>query len=317
MYKVFIDGQVGTTGLQIYERLKNRSDIELLEIPESDRKNLEKKKEFLNQSDLVILCLPDSAAKESVSLIDNPNVKVLDASTAHRIAEDWTYGLAELPEQREKIENARFVSNPGCYPTGFLLAVRPLVAEGILNPESLVTVNAVSGYSGGGRQLIEIYEKHAQQVNNPSDLWNYRPYALGLEHKHAPEMKKYALLENQPLFVPSVGHFAQGMLVSIPLFTKQFQKEVGKEEIHQILSKSYENEPFVQIMPLEGDYLESGFLNPQDCNQTNRVDIFIFGNQDQILLVSRLDNLGKGASGAAVQNMNLMLGLKEGLGLQE
>lgn len=315
MKKVFIDGQAGTTGLEIYDRLKDRNDIQLVEIEHQARKDVRTKTEIVNSVDLVILCLPDAASIETVQLISNEQVKVLDASTAHRVHEEWAYGLAELKkEQRKTIRESKKVSNPGCYPTGFLLAVTPLVLNGIIPKDYPITIHAVSGYSGGGKKLIEKYEK--RQADNPNDLWNYRPYAMSLEHKHLAEMKKYAHLQETPIFVPSVGHFERGMLVQIPLYTKLLRLDCDPEKILDIWKDYYHNEAFVRTMDGGADsYLEDGFLNPLDCNYTNCVDLFAFGNKDRILLVARLDNLGKGASGAAVQNMNLMLDFEETKGL--
>lgn len=314
MKTVFIDGQEGTTGLQISDRLKGRDDIELMEIPYEKRKDIGTKTTFLNEADLVILCLPDQASRESVSLISNPTTKVIDASSAHRISEGWTYGLAELNDtQREAISTSRRVTNPGCYATGFILAVNPLVVRGVLLPDHPITVNAVSGYSGGGKKLIQAYED--PDATNDEALC-HRPYALGLEHKHVPEMQRWTGLDHRPLFVPSVGNFYKGMLVSIPLVTRLVNRVVSVEDIRNLLSDYYESEPFVQVMPFESDdHLDNGFLSPVVCNGTNRIDIFVFGNNGQILLVARLDNLGKGASGAAVQNMNIMLDLEESRGL--
>ncbi len=314
-HKIFIDGQVGTTGLQIVERLNSRSDISLMEIPHEHRKEYKIKKDFLNSADMVVLCLPDEAAKDSVGMVDDDRVKILDASTAHRTNDDWTYGLPELePKQREKIRSAKRVSIPGCYPSGFLIGIAPLVRSGILAPDYPVTVNAVSGYSGGGRQLIEKYKN--QEKKPLEQLWSYRPYGLNLAHKHVPEMWKYSGLQHAPLFVPAVGHFERGMLVSIPLLTRLLKKNVVVENIHSQLSEYYADECFVNVCPLNDlDSLNNGFLSPIDCNGTNRIDLMVFGSQTQILVVARLDNLGKGASGAAVQNLNIMLGEEETKGV--
>ena len=315
MYNIFIDGQVGTTGLRIADRLGDRKDILLVNIPYEQRKDEKVKAQILNEVDLVILCLPDTAARESVSMIKNDRVRVLDASTAHRTDSKWIYGLPELsPEQREKIKTASRVSNPGCYPTGFLLGVVPLLRAGILPADYPVSVDAVSGYSGGGRQLIEKYE--ARAAEHPEALWTFRKYSLQLAHKHVPEMRHYAGLTYDPIFVPSVAHFEQGMLVSIPLATRFLKKGTTAAHIHACLAENYVNEKFVEVYePNYFDHLEDGFLSPLLCNDTNRVDIMVSGNQDQVLIISRLDNLGKGASGAAIQNLNLMLGENEDKGL--
>lgn len=317
MFKVFIDGQVGTTGLQIAERLQNRKDIELLEISADDRKNSGKKKEVINSSDAVILCLPDAAAKESVSLVENPDIRILDASTAHRVTPEWTYGLPEMvPEQRERIRHSRFVSVPGCYPTGVICALKPLISSGVLPADSPMIVNAVSGYSGGGRQLIEKY-KEREQTRPVSELWSYRPYALQLQHKHLPEMQKYTGLERSPLFVPSVGHFYQGMLVMIPIPLSMTKPGTAKETIEQLLQNYYKNENFIHVMEVNEDenILDNGFLSPTTCNGSNRLELMVFGNDTQVVLIARLDNLGKGASGATVQNLNILMGQDESTGL--
>ncbi|MCP4752050.1 MAG: N-acetyl-gamma-glutamyl-phosphate reductase [Proteobacteria bacterium] len=315
VHTIFIDGQVGTTGLQIADRLKKRGDIALLEIPQERRKNRATKKEYLNSADLVVLCLPDAAARESVEMIENDRVKVLDASTAHRTDPNWAYGLPELSsEQRGKIRSASRVSNPGCYPTGFLVGIAPLVRSGIVPPDFPVTINAVSGYSGGGRQMIEAYQN--REKSHPDQLWTYRPYGFQLAHKHVPEMHKYSGLIEPPLFVPSVAHFQQGMMVSIPLVGRLLKKGWSSEEVHAVLNESYQGEEFVNLHPLNDfDNLQDGFLSALECNETNRIDLLVFGNRNQILIAARLDNLGKGASGAAVQNMNIMLGEKENKGI--
>ncbi len=315
MHRIFIDGQSGTTGLQIHDRLRQRQDIGLLTIADEDRKNTDVKINFIERADVVILCLPDDAARETVELAKGTDTRFLDASTAHRVNPDWIYGLAELHDtSRRDIKAAKFVSNPGCYPTGFLLAIAPLTAGGLLRPETRLCVNAVSGYSGGGHKMIDRYETRKREC--PDDLWSSRPYALKFGHKHIPEMQHYASLLNAPLFTPSVGHYQQGMLVSIPLASEYFNGQIGLNEIYACLDERYHNEPCVRIHEPNTDALADGFLDPQTNNGTNRNDIFIFGSSDQFLLVSRLDNLGKGAAGAAVQNLNLMLGADELCGLE-
>ncbi len=315
MHKVFIDGQVGTTGLQIVQRIKDREDLELVEISQDDRKNATIKREIINSVDIVILCLPDTAARESVSLVENVNVKVLDASTAHRIDPTWIYGLPELDSfQRNKIKEARFVSVPGCYPTGFVLAITPLVKAGIVPADYPVTIQAVSGYSGGGRQLIETYKKRETE-QDISKIWAFRPYSLQLSHKHVPEMQFYAGLKHKPFFVPSVGHFHQGMLVMIPLY-RHLLKGIDTAKIKEVYQNRYFNESFINVHEVNDmNELDSGFLSPTKCNDTNILDLMVFDNEEQILLIARLDNLGKGASGAAVQNLNLMLQVNESTGL--
>lgn len=310
MKKLFIDGQVGTTGLQIKERLSLRTDIELIEIEEEKRKDPVRKAEILNSVDVAILCLPDFAAKESVALIENKTTRVIDASTAHRTNPDWAYGFAELSEaHRAKIAASQFVANPGCHATGFIATANPLVAAGIIPTDYPVSITSLTGYSGGGRQLIEKY----QAVEGNRDAHAVRPYALSLSHKHLPEMKDVVGLDFAPAFYPVVGDFERGMLVSTPLFSRLLSKKVSAADVHAILSEHYANEHFVTVKPFdsEAELTDGAFLTATDCNDTNNLEIFVFGHEEQIMLVSRLDNLGKGASGAAVQNLNIMLGLDE------
>lgn len=306
MHKVFIDGQSGTTGLQIQDRLSRRDDIVLLEIEPSQRKNPETKRAILNEADVTILCLPDDAARETVALAAESNCRILDASTAHRVAADWVYGLPELNVgQRQAIQAAERVSNPGCYPTGFLLAIHPLVKANIVSKDAQLSINAVSGYSGGGKSMIERYEAR----NNKGEPWWVRPYALSFGHKHVPEMQRFAGLSQAPLFTPSVGHYLQGMLVSMPLAASHLTAKFNVDAIYDVLSDYYANEACVTVHPANGpDDIEDGFLDPQKNNDTNRNDIYVFGNNEQVQVISILDNLGKGAAGAAVQNLNLMLG---------
>lgn len=315
MFQVFIDGREGTTGLQIVERLKSRTDISLLEIPDQDRKNPKIKKNILNEADIVLLCLPDEASRESVNLIENPQTKVIDSSTAFRTAEGWTYGIPELnKQQRERIKNSKRLANPGCHATGFVMALYPLIAERIVPVDYPVFTQSLTGYSGGGKKLIAVYESGdtpEAQLKGP------RHYALNLNHKHLAEMQKVTGLQYPPFFTPIVGPFYQGMVVSIPLISRIIPEKINAREVREILADYYQSEPFVRVLPFEsGPFLDNGFLSPQDCNQTNRIDLFVFGNEQQILLAARLDNLGKGASGAAVQNMNIMLGVEEGTGLK-
>lgn len=315
MHRVFIDGQAGTTGLKIHQYLANRGEFELLEIEDAQRKNDRVKREIIAEADVVVMCLPDAAAIETASLAADTTARLLDASTAHRVHPDWTYGLPELTSgQRRKIRNARFVANPGCYPTGYLLAVRPLVEAGVL-PDSLqLTISALSGYTGGGRQMVERYE--AQQQAHPDALWHARPYALSMNHKHLPEMQRYSGLAHQPLFMPMVGHFPQGMLVSVPLALRDLNGDVSANVIAEALKDAYVDEPCINVHDANDDSaLENGQLSPLGNTDTNRVDLFVFGSDEQAVVVARLDNLGKGAGGAAVQNLNLMLGLDELSGL--
>ncbi len=312
--KIFVDGQYGTTGLQIYERLSGRTDLEVLEIDPEKRKDPEVRRAMLNQADIVFLCLPDDAAKEAVSLITSSKTRVIDASTAHRTAEGWVYGLPELNKgQRDMIKSSMRVSNPGCHATGFITLLYPLIQKGVVPADYPVACTSLTGYSGGGKKLIEIFnESKLPAINSP------KPYALGLRHKHLPEMQKITGLLYPPLFMPVVGNFYKGMAVSIPLLPRLLSKKVLAADVHQILADHYSSERFVKVMPFESDiYLDGGYFNVEACNDTNRLEIFVFGHDDQILLTARFDNLGKGASGAAVQNMNIMLGLDEGTGLAE
>jgi N-acetyl-gamma-glutamyl-phosphate reductase len=310
--KVFIDGQEGTTGLQIRERLLGRGDVALVEIADDLRKDVAAKREAFEMADVVVLCLPDGAAVEAAQMGRELGARIIDASSAHRTDPAWVYGLPELTHgQREAVRNARFVSNPGCYPTGFLLAVRPLVDEGIISGDHRMTVHAVSGYSGGGKKLIAAYKDRGAEEG-----WAVRPYGLSLSHKHVPEMRVFANLIEAPVFSPIVGNYYKGMIVLVPLHTAGLAKRVTPEDVHAVLQARYAKERYVRVMPLGGvESLEEGYLSPTALNGTNDVELFVFGKPDQIMLAARLDNLGKGASGAAVQNLNLMLGLDEHAGL--
>ena len=317
---VFIDGEAGTTGLQIYQRLAERSDLEVISIDADKRKDIHERTKLLNAADISILCLPDDAAQEAVSLVTNPQARILDASTAHRTAQGWVYGFAELKKgQRAEIANSKRVSNPGCYPTGFLAAVAPLVASGLLPADFPLTVNAISGYSGGGKKLIAQYERMSTENPDSESVSPYSPYGLKFGHKHVKEMKAYAEISHTPLFVPSVGDFAQGMVVQVPLPLWSLTSVPTGEQIHAALSEHYEGEAFVTVMPYKEESIlrDGNFLEAKSANGTNEVQLFVFANDQskEALLVARLDNLGKGASGAAVQNLNIMLGLTESSGL--
>lgn len=310
-YKVFIDGSEGTTGLQIAERLQNHPAVSLLSIDSALRKDADARKAMMEKADITILCLPDEAAKESAALAESTDTRLIDASTAHRTDPAWVYGLPELDgAQRAKIADASRVSNPGCYPTGFTCLVHPLIEAGMIDREYPLTINAVSGYSGGGKKLIDTYAQDFDSIHAT------RFYGLTLLHKHVAEMTRINGLKNAPLFAPSVGNFYRGMLVFVPLMPRLFAKKAGVHDVWQTLSDYYASETFVKVMPLGGaDYLSGGFIDPLGCNGTNRIELFVFGHDEQILLGARLDNLGKGASGACVQNMNIMLGLDEAAGL--
>jgi len=316
MAKIFIDGREGTTGLQIQERLSARSDIELCELPSNLRKDPAARKALINQVDFVITCLPDAAARESASLLQNPRTRLIDPSSAHRVSSDFVYGFPELDsEQRARIRKASRVSVPGCHATGFVAALAPLVARGLVPKDYPAVVHSLTGYSGGGKKLIATYE--TASPNEREHLRGPRPYALGLRHKHLPEMQHVVGLASAPFFQPVVGDFYKGMLVSVPLISQLLPKKLSPKEVHEVLSAHYQGERFVVVQPLETEaLLEDGFLNPLACNDTNRLELFVFGHEEQILIAARLDNLGKGASGAAVQNLNLMLGVDEASGLE-
>jgi N-acetyl-gamma-glutamyl-phosphate reductase len=313
--KVFIDGESGTTGLQIHRRLAERRDIELVSIDPARRKELAARRDLLNSADLVILCLPDEAARQAVSLIESNSVRVIDASTAHRTAPGWTYGFPEMARaQRAAVAGARRIANPGCYPTGFIALTRPLVDAGLLPRDWPVTVNAVSGYSGGGKSMIAEFEDEASPNYTRVP---YRIYALTLAHKHVPEMQRHAGLAHAPLFAPAVGRYAQGMIVEVPLPLKALPTTPRLNDLQAALKAAYEGERFVEVATLaEAAALKT--LDPEGLNGTNRMRLFVFGSDEvgQARLVALLDNLGKGASGAAVQNLNLMLGLPEAAGLE-
>jgi N-acetyl-gamma-glutamyl-phosphate reductase len=309
---IYIDGAAGTTGLEIRQRLADRSDIELISISDNDRKDLSVRSYVLNEVDIAILCLPNEAAREAVSWIRNPAVRVLDASTAHRTAPTWAYGLAELePGQREEIAAARYVANPGCYPTGFLALVGPLVRAGIVPTDFPLTVNAVSGYSGGGKTMIEEFENAASPRFTGAVV---RSYALNLAHKHIPEMQIHGGLAHPPVFAPTVGRFYRGMLVEVPLQLWALPGQPDVSDIFDILAAAYAGEALVAVEKAAG----AGTLDAELMKDSDRMKLFVFGNDSarQVRLVAALDNLGKGAGGAAVQNLNIMLGMSEMTGLR-
>jgi N-acetyl-gamma-glutamyl-phosphate reductase len=306
---VFVDGAAGTTGLGIQDRLRQQRDVVVKSIAEDKRKDAGAKRALMEEVDLVILCLPDEAAKETVGLIDGLGAaapRILDASTAFRVAADWTYGFPELaPDQADKIRAAGKVSNPGCYPTGAIALLRPLVDAAVLPADYPVTVNAVSGYSGGGKSMIASFEDGSAPA--------FELYGLGFEHKHLPEMQLYSRLTRRPIFVPSVGNFRQGMLVSVPLQLDTLPGKPGGVDLHAVLARRYAGSTHVSVMPFENAASSGGKLEPEALNETNRLELYVFASDKhrQAVLVARLDNLGKGASGAAVQNMRLMLGLAD------
>ena len=322
-HRVFVDGQEGTTGLRIHEYLAARDDIEVLRIAPELRKDAAERARLLNAADVAFLCLPDAASREAAALITNPNTCLIDASTAHRTAPGWVFGLPELaPGQRAAIRASKRIANPGCHASAFILLLRPLVDAGVLPRAAAVTATSITGYSGGGKSMIADYEAAAAAVpgglaaqpNSP--LAAPRPYALALAHKHLPEMKTHTGLTEPPVFMPIVGPFYKGLTVSVPLHLSQLGGSAGAAELHTALSERYAGERFIRVMPLgDAATLAGGFFDVQACNDTNRVDLFVFASETQVLLMARLDNLGKGASGAAVQAMNVHLGVDESLGL--
>jgi N-acetyl-gamma-glutamyl-phosphate reductase len=312
--KIFIDGAAGTTGLEIRGRLAGRSELSPIALSDAERKNAGARKRALNDADLVILCLPDEAAREAISLIDNPDTRVIDASTAYRVAEDWTYGFAELePDGYARIAAAKRVSNPGCWATGFLSIVRPLVRAGLIPTDFPITANGVSGYSGGGKSMIAEFEDKTSAGYTETAS---RIYGLNLTHKHIPEMTKHAGLAHPPLFEPGVGRFYRGMLVEVPLQLWALPAKPTPRDVQAALAKAYPDRPLVKVASLE----DAGAVKTLDAEilaGSNGLTLYIFANEkaQQARVVAAFDNLGKGASGAAVQNMNIMLGLPETTGL--
>ena len=311
MTTVFIDGEAGTTGLQIRERLAARSDLSLLAIDADKRKDADARREILNSADIAILCLPDAAAREAVAMIETASTRVIDASSAHRTAPEWVYGFAEMaPDQAARIAQARFVANPGCYPQGLIALVRPLIKTAILPADMAVVYSAVSGYSGGGRTMIEAYQAAGADANP------FMPYGLTFAHKHLPEMARYSGLTRDPLFAPAVGNYAQGMIGTVPVFLDDLAKPVTGADLAACLAEYYGDDGFVTVAPYESGETAAD-LDPQALNGTNGMRLHVFANdtRGQALLVAVYDNLGKGASGAAVQNLNIMIGADQTIGL--
>lgn len=309
MTKIYIDGQEGTTGLKILERFKGRNDIELLRIDEDKRKDNDERKRMINSADFTFLCLPDAAAREAVAMADD-KVRIIDASTAHRTNPDWAYGFPELGKDfRGKIAKSNRVAVPGCYASGFASMVYPLVKLDIMPADYPVSAHAVSGYSGAGKKAIAVYESG----DRPAEFDSPRQYALAQQHKHIPEMQKICGLEYAPSFNPLICDFFSGMVVSLPLHTRLLTKKYGAEDIRKALSEYYADSFFVKVMP-EGEP-EDGFIGANNLSGTNNMEIFVNGNDERLIICSRLDNLGKGASGAAVQCLNIMMGIDEKTGL--
>lgn len=306
MTKVFIDGSAGTTGLRIADRLKERSDIELITLPDAERKDPERRKEAVNLADICFLCLPDEAAKETVAMVENPDTAVIDTSTAHRVSPDFVYGFPEITG-RDRIKNSKRIANPGCHATGFISLIFPLVNQGIIKPDARLCCFSITGYSGGGKKMIAEYEA----ADRDKELESPRQYGLGQMHKHLPEMKKITGLDFEPFFSPVVGDFYSGMTVTVPIFPKLLNKKLSAKEMQSFFAEHYSGGKAVKVLPFGPE----GFLGTNNLSGKDSMEIIVGGNDERILLASRFDNLGKGASGAAVQCMNLMLGADEEKGL--
>lgn len=310
--KIYIDGSAGTTGLRINERFQGRDDIEILSIPEELRKDPETRKDFINRSDITFLCLPDAASIEAVSMIENDDVRIIDTSTAHRTTPGWAYGFPELsPEFRNAIRTGKRIANPGCHASGFIAVTYPLVAKGILPKDYPVTSYSLTGYSGGGKKMIAEYESE----NRNKELDSPRMYALTQQHKHLKEMKQITKLNELPLFTPIVADYYSGMVVTLPLYTKMLNGSQTAKSIQEFFSEYYKDEPFIQVLPYGCEEKLNGFLGSNNCSGWDGMQICITGNDDRVMISSRFDNLGKGASGAAIQCMNIMLGCDETTGL--
>jgi N-acetyl-gamma-glutamyl-phosphate reductase len=315
-HTVFVDGQEGTTGLRIHEYLAARADLEVLRIDPDQRKDPAERARLLNAADVAFLCLPDAASREAAALVRNPATCLIDASTAFRTDPAWVFGLPELQAaQRQAIRASKRIANPGCHASAFILLLRPLVDAGLVRPEQAISATSITGYSGGGKKMIEQYEAAAMPGGAPL-LHAPRPYGLTLAHKHIPEMMAHTGLRSAPLFMPMVSNFYKGLCVSVPLHLSTLAPGATGAQLHGALAQRYAGERFIRVMPLsDPDTLASGFFDVQACNGTNRVDLFVFAHEAQAVLMARLDNLGKGASGAAVQAMNVHLGCEESLGL--
>ncbi|MBO7374302.1 MAG: N-acetyl-gamma-glutamyl-phosphate reductase [Lachnospiraceae bacterium] len=312
--KVYIDGSEGTTGLRINERFADRDDIEILKIDSDLRKDPDERRKFINASDITFLCLPDAAAIEAVSLVDkdNDHTVIIDASTAHRTEAGWAYGLPELGKEfRDNIKTSNRIANPGCYASGFLMDVYPLIKQGYIGTDYPVCVNALSGYSGAGKKAIALYE--AEDKRN--DLFAPRMYALAQKHKHLKEMKAISGLDKEPLFVPVVDDYYCGMIVTFPKYTDLMKKKYSPEDIHKMFTEYFAGEKFIKVMPFGSEEELSSFFHANDYAGRDDAKIYITGNEDRVLVTSIFDNLGKGASGAAIQCMNIRLGLPEETGL--
>ncbi|OPB29429.1 N-acetyl-gamma-glutamyl-phosphate reductase [Bartonella sp. WD12.1] len=305
--KIFIDGEHGTTGLQIQKRLAERYDLELLSIPYADRHKIDVRQEYLNQTDIAILCLPDDAARQTIKLLkNNKKIRIIDSSTAHRIAPDWVYGFPEMTAgQKKRIQEARYVANPGCYPTGAISLIRPLREVGLLDAHYPISINAISGYTGGGKQLITQMGNHFREDTLRE---NYFTYGLNLKHKHVPEIKFHGQISQTPIFVPSVGRFPQGMIVNLPLHRHLFAKSANCSNLREILNAHYNGQNIISVASQEETETLTK-LNPECLAHKDGMKLFVFGNDSEGIfnLCAILDNLGKGASAAAIQNLDLML----------
>lgn len=310
--KIFIDGSEGTTGLRIFERFAGRDDIELLKIPSELRKDPEEVKKYINASDITFLCLPDQAAREAVALVENENVKIIDTSTAHRTLEGWAYGYPELsPAHRDAIKNGKRIAVPGCHATGFITLVYPLIAGGIMPADYPVAAYSLTGYSGGGKKMIAEYEGEERDP----ELDSPRQYGVSQKHKHLKEMKAITGLTREPLFSPIVADYYSGMLVSVPMYADMLNGKQTPESIHAFFTDYFKGEKFVKVMPFGAEAETRSFLGSNNCSGWDGIEIFVTGNEERILVSSRFDNLGKGASGAAMQCLNVILGCDEAKGL--